>query len=86
MLRFLKFGDELINPDLIVAAEFKKPDADGAGCELVIDFAAPAFEARPIEHSSCYRKSFFDEDAKIIYAHLCKEAVELTPRRKRDAG
>ena len=84
MLRYLKFEDEGINPDLIVHWRFRKATEEGQEDELDIDLSAPAFEARPIPQSSCYRQTFIGEAARIIYGHLCKEAVELTPRRRRD--
>lgn len=85
MLRWMKFGNELFNPDLVVAADFKPALHPEEEDVLTVDFAGPGFNALPISNSSCYRRTWEGEEAKHIWAHLCKEAVELTPRKKRES-
>lgn len=84
MLRFLKFENELINPDLIVFVEFKPAKHPEEETVLNVDFSAPCFNALPINNGSCYRRVWEGEEAKHVWAYLCKESVELTPRKKRE--
>lgn len=94
MLKYLKYGNEDsddmvegVHTDMIGHWLYKKAKEEGQEDEIHLDLAMPAFECRPESDSlSCFRVTFTGDTARIFYKHLCKEAVELTPKKPRDAS
>lgn len=71
MTEVIKYGNEMLNMALVVAAEFNETNGDKEYSILTIDFAAPSLNALNQPGGSVYRRIYHGPQARDIWKHLC---------------
>lgn len=80
MSKFLQYGNEMINLDLLIRVLFIERE-DGCRDELILDFSGPAYNALTDNGTSGTRVYFTGTDARDVWKSLQKEAIiKVKPR------